>query len=413
LSDPIHLPDGKTERIVINCGDTSPVGSKFNSNLRVNYSTRTFSNTLSHSRTGKIIVTVNQGNTTFDSGEPEQIISGGGYFYGGSGTPEDPYLISNWTGLNATRNNLTASYALIKNLSSADADYTGIGNDWEPIGEYEWDLQTGFPFTGTFDGQNNTISNLIIDKGGSDYAVGLFGGFSDAEIANLRLIDVDIAGINMVGGLAGHSENSIISNSYSTGSVTGAWYLGGLIGSASSSTISNSHSTGNVIDPIAFFNYAGGLVGWADESTISNSYATGNVDGGDNVGGLVGWADESTISNSYATGNVDGSQCVGGSIGYLKESKINNSYSTGGVTGFLDLGGLIGCDQWSTISNCFYDADTSGQSDNNERGVPKTTNQMKDIFTFSEANWDIVLIDNYVDQIWHIAAEDYPRLGWQ
>jgi hypothetical protein len=67
LSDPIHLPDGKTERIMINCGDTSPVGSKFNSNLRVNYSTKILSNKLSHSTTGKIGVTVNRGNTTFAS----------------------------------------------------------------------------------------------------------------------------------------------------------------------------------------------------------------------------------------------------------------------------------------------------------------------------------------------------------
>ncbi len=180
-------------------------------------------------------------------------------------------------------------------IQTADIDATetstwGSGDNagFSPIGNTS-------QFTGVYDGQENTISNLFIYRPNTN-AVGLFSSISSevAEIKNLGLIDVDITGGNNVGGLVGANIGSI-SNTYSTGNVIGKYNnSAGLVG-YNNGNISNSYSTVNVTG----INYScGGLVGFNDNGNISNSYSTGNVTGNNNVGGLVG-ASGGTVSNSY------------------------------------------------------------------------------------------------------------------
>ena len=77
-------------------------------------------------------------------------------FAGGDGTAGNPYQIINWTDLNVVRNNLTAHYILNNSLSSSDAGYAGIGDDWASIGgSYESQA-----FLGSFNGQGYNISDL-------------------------------------------------------------------------------------------------------------------------------------------------------------------------------------------------------------------------------------------------------------
>ncbi len=71
-------------------------------------------------------------------------------FSGGSGTTEDPYLISNATQFNMVQEDLNASYQLI-----ADITVTGTRS---PIGTEKK------PFNGTFDGNGYTISNLAVES---------------------------------------------------------------------------------------------------------------------------------------------------------------------------------------------------------------------------------------------------------
>lgn len=172
-------------------------------------------------------------------------------FQGGDGTSGNPYQIGNWSDLNATRNNLTASYILVANLSSSTADYAGLGNNWVPIGNQT----AGYKFNGTFNGQNNTISDLIINKPTTDY-VGLFS-YSVGNIYNVGLLNNSVIGRTFVGGLVGAQYDGMINNCYSVGNV-------------------NATLVGN--------DYVGGLAGFA--ITIYNSYSAGNVGGYDHVGGL-------------------------------------------------------------------------------------------------------------------------------
>ena len=79
------------------------------------------------------------------------IFSGGGAAQAepalnGSGTVNDPYKITEASELQEISSDLDANYILVDNL-----DATAI-EGFEPIGE------TGSPFTGTFDGNNSTIT---------------------------------------------------------------------------------------------------------------------------------------------------------------------------------------------------------------------------------------------------------------
>ena len=81
-------------------------------------------------------------------------------------------------------------------------------------------------FTGiTFEGNNRTISNLMINRPNAT-DVGLFRDSFKSTIANLRLLNIDIKGFQNVGGLVGHNtDSSVVGNSVS-GSVTGNLVVG-------------------------------------------------------------------------------------------------------------------------------------------------------------------------------------------
>ena len=112
-----------------------------------------------------------------------------------------------------------------------DAYYNG-GKGWDPIGT------SANRFTATFDGNGKTIANLFI-KDASRNSVGLFGYTGDGSlIERLGVINLNVTGRNLVGGLvgkSGYSDGTVvydgtISASYATGFVAGRTSVGGLAG---------------------------------------------------------------------------------------------------------------------------------------------------------------------------------------
>ena len=99
--------------------------------------------------------------------------------------------------------------------STANRIIWTMGDGWQPIGYYR-SSRSNNPFVAIFEGNGFTISNLsnlTIDIIGTD-SVGLFGYTqSDAEIANVGLLNVDIAVPRSVGSLVGRNEGTI-TNSY-------------------------------------------------------------------------------------------------------------------------------------------------------------------------------------------------------
>ena len=248
------------------------------------------------------------------------------------------------------------------------------GAGWEPIGTFA----IGGSFSATFEGNGNTISDLLINRSAADY-VGLFGAVGingTGTIRNVGLTGVNVAGSRSVGGLAGWSRGTI-SGSYAMGRVSGAGdQVGGLAG------------------------YNGGT------GTVSGSYAAVTVSGsGNDVGGLVGHNEGTgSITASYAIGTASSTgDFVGGLVG-ANFSTINASYATGIASGRSHAGGLIGGDVRGTITASYWDTQTSSLS-TSAGGVGKTTSELKSptSSTGIYATWD--------DDVWDFGtSSQYPAL---
>jgi len=231
--------------------------------------------------------------------------------------------ISDWYDLEDIRDDLSADYVLTDDLTEdidGYSEFIDTDEGWYPIGN---DTD---PFTGTFDGNGYQIKDLYINRSEMD-DVGLFGSIDGAEITDLGLVDADISGVSLVGGLVG-SNSGTVENSYASGNVNGT-----------------GHSSG-------------GLIGWND-GTVMNSFAASDLSGSIDVGGLIG-SNDGMVENSYATGGVSGWSRVGGLIGYNDEGTVESSYAAGGVAGTTE-GGLIGRND-ATVSNSYWDIDTSGMN---------------------------------------------------
>ena len=328
---------------------------------------------------------------------------------GGTGEPNDPYLIytaEHLNALGAEPNDYDKHFRLM-----ADIDLSGYTYDRAVIAPDTNDLpdrsgRAGFDgaaFTGVFDGNGHTISHLVID--GVSY-LGLFGEVFGGEISDLGLELVNVSGTRgYIGGLVGSIHGRTITRSYCTGTIAGGYVVGGLAGE--------------------------------NHADITMSYSAALVTGNDCVGGLVGY-DLIGVSNSYATGSVTGMWAVGGLIGNygydpgdpaeLAADVLSpyHCYSTGMISGEAGVGGLIGISGrlagWP--ASCFWDMETSLQDTSGGyewsgrealEEVGLSTAEMQTARTFIEAGWDFIgETENGTDDIWWILeGQDYPRLWWE
>ena len=323
-------------------------------------------------------------------------------YSGGSGTPQDPYLI-------ADANDLAE-------LGSNPADR---GKHFQLVMDIDlsgrtWGTNSVIPmFSGTFDGKGLSIRNLRITADNSDNreGVGLFGQLtSGAQIKDLTVADVHVEGSgNEVGGLVGINGHASILRCSITGSVTGKGSnVGGLAGITYQASVVNCSSTAAVSGK---GNYVGGLVGVNWETSVVNSHTGGSVTGtGDDVGGLVGDNDQGSVFHCYSTAAVTGSKDVGGLVGDNRGS-VSTCYSTGRVFGTDRVGGLIGYSLGS-VSHCFWDTDVSGCTWSNG-GTGLTTAPMHDPNTFIQAGWDFAgEPNNGTSEVWQMpGGGGYPALS--
>ena len=230
--------------------------------------------------------------------------------------------------------NATDGSTLSKNYKLAnDLDLTGI--NFPGIGTAE------HPFTGRFDGQNKTISNVTV-SGADKVGVGFFGVIKGAKLQNLNLKNVSITGVEKVGGLVGYAQAALDKNDLSknvanliggctvSGTVSGKKQTGGLVG----------HNEGKT-DPDTLFSIA---------STIDKSSADVTVTGKDMTGGLVG-KNSGTVTKSTAIGSVTGTNSTGGFAG-SSSGDIYDSHAKGAVTGNNHTGGFAGSST-GTVKNCY------------------------------------------------------------
>ncbi len=314
-------------------------------------------------------------------------MAAGGSFGVGDGSSGDPYQITDQADLQAMLNDLAAHYILANDITCTDP--------FTPVGDWDRFIPYFNPFTGSLNGNGYVIYNLTISEVVD--GTGLFGYIgSGVVVENVALQNVNVSGLEFVGGLVGWNQGGSIINCYVTGGVNGSSCVGGLVG-INEGPISSSYSTGGINGAMASI---GGLVG-INRSSINNSYATGGVKGGWNVGGLVGH-NESSISNSYSSGGVYGDTEVGGLVGD-NYSSISNSFTTGGVYGTTNVGGLVGSNNGAP-SNCYW---SNNQTISAGGGTRVTDHRVffDETHAVYDGNWDFNTTWGMTDGV------TYPYLG--
>lgn len=234
---------------------------------------------------------------------------------------------------------------------------------WTPIGN-----SNDNPFSGSFEGNNYTISNLFIVIPGGDF-IGLFGQCVGATINDTRIENSYIRSGDTVGSVAGNvSINSSLTNCHATGVdiVATGFNVGGLVGGLlTDSNMDHCSSIGSVSGE----SQVGGLVGspW-NLTNITECYAEGTVSAQYLAGGLIGFSTfaflpnrDNTIDNCYS--RCDVSVVLGRAGGLVGGTDANlfvyNSYSTGTATGPELAGGFMGAVGSVTTENNYWDLETS------------------------------------------------------
>jgi PKD repeat protein len=295
--------------------------------------------------------------------------------YNGEGTSENPYEIGNSSRLanlyrlQCISENLDGVYELTSDINASEtAEWYG-GSGFNPIGGRLFRGNT--PFSGSFDGNNNTIKGLTISRG-EDF-VGLFGVIENGYVSNVSLMSPDVSGEERVGALVGENRGGSVTNvNVISGSLDGQ-RVGGVAG-MNRGTVSNTSVTGSINSN---GDRVGGLAA-SNRGTVSWSYSTASVDGKDpnNAGGLVGH-NFGLVEDSYATGSVSGGSYVGGLVGTMSsDAMVSGTYAAGNVTGNSNTGGLVGRSRGGSVMSSYWDNESTGQ-DTSEGGTKLTTSEMQ------------------------------------
>ena len=247
------------------------------------------------------------------------------------------YTIKNLKELQIFRNTVNAGNTYQGKTVKLAADIDLNGEEWTPIGTSK------NPFNGTFDGQNHTISNLVITGSSSD--VGLFGRTNDGEVKNLTVNNAKVSGYLNVGVVAGTPYTSKYTNISVTGhvEVNGFAYVGGVGGknayanwtnitvNADDASYVKATSTEN---DTAYRTYVGGVVGFMGEGNHGFENVTSNIDvtgSTCDVGGIVGIA-------HY--GNFFKKVTCSGDVTTMADN-VEDACESGGIAGVWHNGGFL------------------------------------------------------------------------
>ncbi|MDE7397746.1 MAG: hypothetical protein K2M98_08480, partial [Muribaculum sp.] len=377
----------------------------------------------------------------------------------GSGTEDDPWLISSQADLLTLANACNAvvvdnagHYAGKYFKMTADIDMSRV-RDFYGIATAPISVASSnkYQFQGIFDGQGHKIMSLDIDgitydndgkaiaSFGADQSrkwVGLFGMLGEgAQVRNVIIADdCYISGVNCVGGIAGAvAAGALIENCSNYATIVGiVQNTGGIAGDVSTTAkgepavVRNCFNAGSV--SINDKN-AGGIVGYSTLGTIENCANIGEVSGYSfnvlksaglqvAIGGIVGYANGAKISGCANYGDVtaDNKQ-AGGIAGYFALSASNgyvtNCINTGCVRARVQLsvsGNIVGDTGASattsgaaSVTDCYYDAQLLASNNLAQVGVGDGVTGL----TTSQLTAGTAL--NGLNDGWKYSAGSYPR----
>ncbi len=256
------------------------------------------------------------------------------------------------------------------------------------------------PFSGSFDGNGHSITNLSINTDDSG-CFGLFGKIDkNGIVKNLALNNISISrnsteyggvGIGQgVGGICGYLSGQI-TQCYVSGAISTLGNSGGICGINHGGTIQQCYSD-CVISCVGTDFVFGGLCARVEEhGNINDCVSAGSIIGGVCVGGFCGSIDSGFITNSYSITKI--SNTSSGTDGFC--SLYNYNYI------FYNL---------YPINNCFWNIETS-VVDHDRTDTYITSTQMSLESTFTSAGWDFAgETANGTDDIW--TMNYYPTLSF-
>ena len=267
------------------------------------------------------------------------------------------------------------------------------GENWSAVGGEDG-------FSGTFDGNNYTISGLRIDANDSTSAYGMFGTIGSGTVRNLKLKDVKIDGSSLVGSIAAEnygiiencgvdgdiyairkdnmlSVGGIAANNYgiiqdvsadisviADGEVLTAGGIvanndGIIIGSEFSGEIKakqNKEFSNGVLGGIVGINTSGYIYESFADCKITSKSATnyiGGISGITNGGEIYKCA---SVGKIEATKSSDSTSYVGGITGLLPSGLVVNGYSEMLVSVLSPkayVGGIVGYNQEGNVQNTY------------------------------------------------------------
>ncbi len=256
------------------------------------------------------------------------------------------------------------------------------------------------PFSGIFDGQGHTISNLYINDSANGSYKGLFGYIDSAEIKNVTVTG-EITGKRYVGGICGAASGKVyLKNLNNECKINiAADYTGGIIGGAgaigteyssnpkSIEVLSIKSCTNNGTMIISNGNYSciGGIIGVINNGyygeynkivSIEKCKNTSNIDSkGYTIAGICGYirkVEKVKIEDVENSGNMTGSGSTSGIIGYIDAGtrllNISNANNSGSITGNNQTGGIIGDLDESTCVNILNTTNTGNVSGGDDIG---------------------------------------------
>ena len=204
--------------------------------------------------------------------------------------------------------------------------------NWSPIGTLNMNWSdVSRPFSGVFDGQNHTISNLTCTSNTNGYA-GLFGNF-DGTVQNLILRDAQITVEGQAAAVVCENyKGQVLNCAMIGGSVKGKSVAGGVV-CYNRGTVENCYATGDVTSLSGGrICYAGGVVGYNyREGTVQSCYAAGRVESEEHAGGAVG-GNYGTVQNCVALGqSVSAQGHAHRVVGENSGRKLSGNYAWSGV----------------------------------------------------------------------------------
>ncbi len=309
-------------------------------------------------------------------------------FASGSGTEDDPYIITNgaefayMSTIDTTGLYFELANDIVLNNTSAE-NWFETAKDWVYIELY-----------GNFDGKGYTVSGLCYNPDEVtrfDQYVGLFGYAENANIANVNVADAYLVANQNVGGILGDGANINISNCTFDGIIKasivdnkyGGYYAAGIVGyvygeEGMESRVSDCINYGDVY---VEYDIAGGIAGLIMENCyVENCKNYGNISGPECVGGIVGCAigtaevSEDGTTPAYCFAEVfycenygtvscpdEEDYVAGGICGYAFSANIRYSVNYGNVYAEDSSGGIVGyAEGYNSLTHCVNYGEVSG-----------------------------------------------------